>query len=148
MKIKFKIHIVIIAGLFTLNACCSKEDLAGNDIGKFIFLDSIGNNIFFGPSKSLNRDSIFIKNGNSGYQKLTINANDLDSIILINFNYADTSYIKFSNNDIDTFSLTYEVITGKTSAGNCKLSAVVLNGIKYNGTALSSDFQNPIKIYK
>ena len=38
MKIKFKIHIVIIAGLFTLNACCSKEDLAGNDIGKFIVL--------------------------------------------------------------------------------------------------------------
>lgn len=145
---KPKIHIIIIMGLFALNACCSKEELAGNDIGKFIFLDNTGNNIFFGSSKSLNRDSIFIKNGKNDYRKLTVHTNDLDSVILINFDYADTSYIKFSNNDIDTFSLTYVEVKGKTAAGNCKLSAKVLNSIKYNGTALSTEIQKPIKIYK
>lgn len=151
MKIKNTTYLLLFTTLVALHACCSKEGLADVDYASFIFINkSTGINLFSNANSTLNKDSIFISyNDTDNFQKLFTNNNQLDSVITIDFNKSNTVFVKFPDNDIDTFKVGYETISSKTQTGQCKLSATIIKNIQYNNELLNTNnLQNSIKINK
>lgn len=136
-----KILLIILVITTLLNACCSKEDLIDVDFANFIFKDKVsGENLFYGTNNILNKDSIFISYNNANdFQRIVYNNNQIDSTIPIRFKLSTQVFIKFSNNDIDTFLITYKDISKKTSTGQCKLTATIIKSIKFNNDFLNTD---------
>ena len=151
MKKKSTTYTLIFSILIALQSCCSKENLVDMDYANFNFINkSTGKNLFSNTENNINKDSIFISYiDTSTFQKLIINSNPSDSILTIDFNRVNTVFIKFSDNDIDTFKVNYETISSKTKTGPCKLSATIIKSIQYNNGFLNTtNLQRTINIYK
>ncbi len=148
MKIKFISYSLFFVTLI-LQSCCSKEYIAGTYLHPFAFLDATtGNNLLFGANKIYDVDSISIKCSNATeYKNVTVPANSVDSVIYLHFNNANTCFIKFSDNDIDTFTMQYVEREGRNQRGICRQSYMDMVSLKYNNVALDVN-DNPIKIYK
>lgn len=143
--IQFTVSILLFA------ACCSKENLVDITNQDIVFLDKTsGKNIFFGADSLYNKDSIFISYDNAiNFERINTIYESTDSSIQIDFKNLNTCLLKFSNNDIDTFKLTYSDVTEKTSKGQCKLSASVLKTIQFNNaSAITSNYSSAITIFK
>lgn len=148
MKIKF-IPYSLFFVMLALQACCSKEYITGAYLQRFALIDAAtGNNLLFGINKIYNVDSVLVKCSNdTEYKKVTVLSNLSDSVVYINFNYANTCFIKFTDNDIDTFTMQYIEREARNQRGVCRQSYMDMVSLKYNNVALSLT-DNPIKIYK
>lgn len=150
MKLNYKNFTTVFAICILLNACCSKENLVDLDFVNVIFKNKITNENLLGLYGTLNIDSVYLKfNSTDSFHRVTYSYNQLDSIINIDFNLSNQVFIKFSNNDIDTFLINYSNVFSKTAIGQCKLSASVIDNLKFNGNNLDvSNLQKTMIIYK
>jgi hypothetical protein len=150
MKFKYKIFTIVFAICILFNACCSKEALVDVDFANFQFIDKVSGENLFGLNGTLNIDSVYLKfNSTGSFQRLTNIHNQLDSVINIDFDLSNQVFIKFSNNDVDTFIINYSEISSKTATGQCKLTASVINGLMFNREIIDvSNLQKTIIIYK
>jgi len=150
MKTKLRTSVLVLATLVALQACCSKDDLDDVDYANFLFKDKASGENLFGYDRLLNIDSVYLKYySTDSFHRISFTHNNLDSTISIDFNMANEILIKFPNNDVDTFMVSYNNITSKTSAGQCKLTASVINSLKFNGNIIDiSNLQKTIIIYK
>lgn len=148
---KIKIILFISLAILFLQACCTKEYTIGDIQRNFSFIDiSTDKDVFFGNDKTWNKDSILIKYNSSGtYNKIfnSLYSKYQDSTIVINFNNNDSCFIKFPNNDIDTFLIKYEEQTRKSFGGPCKMKFNVIKSLAYNNVYVDINHQ-PIKIFK
>ncbi|MDB5228107.1 MAG: hypothetical protein JWN78_2300 [Bacteroidota bacterium] len=139
----------MVTTLIIIQACCSKEFIVGDISRNICFLDKTsGYNLLFGVNKVYNKDSIFVRYDNDTfYHIVSIPYNSTDTFVNVVFNNASTCFIKFSNNDVDTFSIQYEEKTAKTAKGICRLSFNEIVSLKYNNVSLNIN-EDPIKVYK
>lgn len=150
MKIKITTYILAFTTLVVLQSCCSKENLVDMDYANFLFKEKASGKNLFGLNSSFSLDSVCLKYySTDSFHKISYAHSNLDSTIRIDFNLTNELLVRFSNNDVDTFIITYNKISSKTSAGQCKLTASIMNSLKFNGNIIDiSNLQNPIIIYK